>query len=36
MENEGSDGLTIIVTLLFIIGTYIWSLIDEANTNSNI
>ena len=36
MENEGSDGLTIIVTLIFIIATYIWSLIDESNTNSNV
>ena len=36
MENEGSDGLTILVTLLFIIGTYIWSLIDESKTNNNI
>ena len=36
MEEKGSDALTIMLTLLIIIGTYIYSLIQEINTNGNI
>ena len=36
MEDKGSDALTIMLTLLIIIGTYIYSLIQEINTNGNI